>query len=64
MAAPAPRSLFRTCCFREVVMMEQVSTHSLSGFFHRSQIPAKAKIESSAIEKQKGDFCLPCFDHS
>jgi hypothetical protein len=50
--------------FDEVVMMEQVSIDSLSGFLHRSQIPAKAKIESSAIEKQKGDFCLPCFVHS
>jgi hypothetical protein len=26
--------------------------------FHQFQLPAKAKIESSATEKQKGDLCL------
>src|SRR3984957_8425767 len=37
---------------------------SRSGFFHRSQIPANAKTESSARVKQKGDFPLLNFESS
>jgi len=50
--------------FAEVVMIEQVSMSSHAGFFRRSRIPAKAKTESSARVKQKGDLPLLNFDHS
>src|SRR5258708_548338 len=44
--------------FVEVVTIEHVSTSSRCGFFHRSQIPANVKIESSVRVKQKGGFPL------
>ena len=45
-------------------MIEHVSISCRSGFFHRSQIPANAKTESSARVKQKGDFPLLYFESS
>jgi hypothetical protein len=49
--------------FRVVVMMEQVSTIFPSGFLHCSQIPANAKIDSSAMATQNGIFVFPFFTH-
>ena len=50
--------------FGVVVMMEQVSMVLPSGLRHESQIPANAKMESSAMVKQNGVFVLPFFAHS
>jgi hypothetical protein len=40
-------------------MMEQVSMALPSGLRHESQIPANAKMESSAMVKQNGVFTFP-----